>query len=406
MKLFSKPVFTGVALLPMLAMFTSVHAGQPQPVGPTEGRCTATGVAETSRVLGYCITGGVKKAWFRDANPTELINLKPLQANRSCDSSFLSNNVMTGTCDQLLGAVLGKVPVFWPVADPKSDPKRLMPLALDTGADVLAATLFGNAAGQSITLLGNTAVVWPFEKRGEPVQVSIRNDNCRVAAVADSNINGSTLVALNCPHVLGNPTATVATFNGSSYVMKPLKLPTAAKYCEVTGINSQAQAAGTCHYAINTSTATAAAFWSGIDAEPKTFVTTDLLATEAAYLNDQSSVIVNAITPSKAKLPIFWPASTAAAPLQIPLPQNFNTCLANALARSTNTVLMTCGSNDLAVPVTAYTWSPNGGLNSIQPAPGADSYRGTAITASALEAVGHFKASPQANSQAFFTPLP
>ncbi|MFJ2478724.1 hypothetical protein ACIOWE_00435 [Pseudomonas sp. NPDC087598] len=400
MKLLLKPLITAVSLLPMFALVNSAQAGQPIPVGPDSGDCRASGVMETTRVLGFCVVSGVKKAWFLNANPTELINLKPLQANRSCDSSFLSQNVMTGTCDQLLGAVLGKVPVFWRVASPKDPPKRLQPLPLDTGAELRASTLFGNVAGQSITLLGNTAVVWRFEKGGEPVQVSARNDNCRVAAIADSNADGSTLVALNCPHLLGNPKATVATFNGSTYVMKSLKPPPAATYCEVVGINGQGQAAGTCHYANHVTTAN---YWSGPDAEAKTLESTENYPVEVVFFNNNGVAIVKVLVAQNHEVPAFWRTSTPDAE-PLPTPQNFENCRADALALSVDTTLMTCASGDLSVPNTVFTWSPNGGLNSIPPAVGTDEYAGEAISNSALEAVGSFQAGP--SIRAFISTLP
>lgn len=400
MKAFVKPLIIVASLLPMFAQVNSVQASQPVPVGPDTGECRASGVLETTRVLGYCVENGVKKAWFRNANPTKLIYLKPLQANRSCDSSFLTLNVMTGTCDQLLGPVLGRVPVFWRVAIPNEEPKRLQPLPLDTGAELRAATLFGNVAGQSITLLGNTAVVWPFEKRGEPVQVSVRNDNCRVAAIVDSNADSSTLVALNCPHLLGNPKATIATFNGTKYVMKALKLPPAATYCEVVGINSQSQAAGTCHYANNF---TAATYWSGPDAEPKTLVSTENYPVEVAHFNNNGSAIVKVMPAQNHEIPAFWRTSTDDAD-PLPMPQNFNNCRVEALAVSVDTALMTCASGDLSIPNTVFSWSPNGGLNSVQPAAGVDEYVGEAISSSALEAVGSFQAGSKI--RAFISTLP
>ncbi|MBF6031677.1 hypothetical protein H8F23_00270 [Pseudomonas sp. P155] len=400
MSAFVKPLIAVASLLPMFTLVNNVQASQPQPVGPDTGECRASGVLETSRVLGYCVVGGVKKAWFRNANPTELINLKPLQANRSCDSSFLSQNIMTGTCDQLLGPVLGKVPVFWRVAFPKDEPKRLQPLPLDTGAELRASTLFGNVAGQSITLLGNTAVVWRVEKGGEPIQVSLRNDNCRVAAIADSNADSSTLVALNCPHLLGNPKATIATFNGTKYVMKTLKLPPAATFCDVVGINSKSQAAGTCHYANNF---TAATYWSGPDAEAKTLVSTENYSVEVAFLNNNGSAIVKVLVAQNQEVPAFWRTSTADAD-PLPTPQNFNNCRVDALALSVDTALMTCASENLSIPNTVFSWNPNGGLNSIQPTAGSDEYVGEAISNSALEAVGSFQAGP--NIRAFISTLP
>ncbi|RBL68570.1 hypothetical protein C3E98_024690 [Pseudomonas sp. MWU13-2625] len=396
MKLIVKPLLIAIPLLSMSTLLANAQAGEPQTVGPTEGRCTATGVVEDSRVLGYCVVDGVKKAWYRSTSPAELINLKPLQPNQSCESGFLALNIITGNCDQSQGAV----PVFWPVASAKSEPQPFKPLPTDTGSVALAATLFGNVAGQSLTPSGSTAVIWRFEKRGDPVQVSGRNDNCRVAAIADSVFDSSTPVALNCPDGSGITTATIATYNGSNYTMKALKLPANASYCEVIGINGNNQVAGTCHYTGSTK----ATFWPQFDAEPKTLVFTDNLPTEAAFFNSNGSVIANAITPDK-RLPVYWPAS-AVNGQQIPLPPKFDFCLANAIAQSVDTLLMTCAANDITLPVTAFTWNPSSGLSSIQPAPGAGSYRGTAITNSAQDAVGHFKATPQANFQAFISKLP
>jgi hypothetical protein len=285
------------------------------------------------------------------------------------------------------------------VASPKDEPKRLKPLANDTGAKISASSSFG-VGGQSITLLGHTAVVWRFEKGGEPTQVSTRNDNCQVAAVADSIADGSSLVALNCPHLLGNPKANIATFNGSKYVMTVLKLPPAATYCEVVGINSKRQAAGTCHYANNL---TAATYWSGPDAEAKTLESTENYSVEVVQFNNNGSAIVKVLVAQNHEIPAFWRTSTAdAAPL--PTPQDFNNCRVDALARNVDTALMTCASGNLSIPNTVFTWSPTGGLNTIQPATGTDEYVGEAITDSALEAVGSFQAGP--TIRAFISTLP
>lgn len=388
------------ALLSASTLLSTAQAGQPELAGPSEGSCTTTGVVEPSRIAGYCVVDGVKKAWYQSSLPTVLINLKPLPNHVSCDSGFLSLHLITGTCDPQPGSAQSKVPVFWPVVSPQGDPLPFEPLARDTSSEVLASTLFGNVAGQSNGPSGGTAVVWFLAKKGEPQQVSTRNDNCRIAAISDSGVDSTTLVALNCPNASGTSTANVATFNGTDYSMKALKLPATASYCEAKGINGQHQVAGTCHYADNT---TAATFWSGFAGEPKVLPSVESFSTEALFLNGLGNMVANVVTPAK-KLPLFWPASAAQAQ-QVPMPTRFDFCQANAFAQSADTLLMTCAANDLTVPVTVFTWSPGATAHAIQPAPGADAYRGMAISTSASEAVGHFKPAPNV-IRAFISHLP
>ncbi|MEB0045171.1 MULTISPECIES: hypothetical protein [unclassified Pseudomonas] len=394
------PFIVTAALLSTIVISPWAQASPPQNVGPSVGKCTPTSVSNQSSVLGYCNTSGVNQAWYATSS-TSFTGLPPLQAGQSCVSDYLGINVMSGTCDQLLGTVLGKVPVTWSVASPASSPTKLLPLPLDTGATINGATQFGHVAGQSISLLGNTAVVWRLQDTGTPTQVSARNDNCQSADISDALSNGYPYVALNCPHLLTNSSAEVAIYDGTHFVLKPLRLPTGAQYCEVIAINNQNQAAGSCYYANNP----IATFWSSFDGEPTTLISTDRLPTASAFLNEQGSIIVNATASASQTLPIFWVA-TSNITQQIPIPANFNTCKANDFSQAANTLIMTCAANDFNVPVTVFSWTPNGGLSSVEPAQGTTIYRARSVSVSGTVGAGYSKTNDTADPRAFFAPLP
>ncbi|WP_166219675.1 hypothetical protein [Pseudomonas atagonensis] len=400
MSLLLKRLVKTAALLPVIALVSNAQGAQPQSVGPEEGDCAATEVSN-SYVSVNCTLKGVNKAWLLNIDSKKLSHLKPPQDGNSCKSGSMAYNLVTGTCS----TAAGPVSVTWRTSAPDIDPQPLKPLASDTGTELGTATFFGNVTGQSISPTGHTAVVWPSAKKGDPVQVSDRNDNCRAASIVDSPSYTLPTLALNCPSTRGSSIAKVATFNGSNYVMELLKLPATADYCQLIGINRLNQVAGTCHLTDKTTVAT---FWPQIQAEPQTLKHEKNLPTEAVFFNDNGSMIISETT-SRRTFNAYWSVPFNAYEPLLP-PTEFNICHANALAQSRDIVLVTCSTNDSSKPITVQTWEPrkpapfNERFISINAAEGTIN-QGKSLTATGNKVVGYSKPDANAESRAFLSEL-
>ncbi len=361
MKLFCSSCNTApptLALLLSIGLTMPVQAAAPQVAGPIDSVCQATSVSDANEVFGYCTSGN---AWL-SKDSTTFTDLPPLANGQPCTSGLLGNQLLTGTCNRASGE---QVPVTWSVSNPSTLPVELKALAvsgtlaLDSIAKAITANPKGYVVGNSVKANGvQTAVIWPPQQQGNAERVSAADDNCDAVSVNDAPSNDRPTVALNCPDSQGNPSASVAVYKNNTYVLGELKRPQDAVYCTVKAVNINNQLAGTCYYKALPATAT---FWPSVSALPRTLESTDKLATEAVFLNNNGVSVVYVLAPNKTKLPIVWDG-VGNRSMPVPLPDGFQLCTANAFASASERLFMTCFANDLNVPVQAFSWTSTGAI--------------------------------------------
>lgn len=377
-----------LALLLSLSLAMPAQAAQSQAVGPTDKACQATSVSDDGKVLGYCVSG---KAWLAN-NPTTHLELHPLEVDQSCTSSVLSDRLMTGNCNR---ANAEPVPVYWTASNTSALPIEFKALALSgtvapgSKAKIIGANRSGHVVGNSINSLGAlTAVVWPPESKGNAEPVSALNDNCVPVDVSDVTGEGRPAIALNCPDSKGSLSAKVAFFREGKYALSGLPVPKDASSCTVKAININNQLAGTCFYPDRPSEA---AFWPFFDEQPQMWLSKDKLGFETVFLNDKGVSVVYANAPGKKNLPILRRGADNSS-VQVPFPTGFQVCTVNGLAKASEKLFMTCFSNDLNVPVQAFSWtSADGAPTAVQALPGTGDNRATAISPLGTFGAGYAK---------------
>lgn len=330
----TKFAFTPLVLLCLTGttLYTSlVNAATFVGEGTAAGaQCDSRGVNNNGVVTGMCLPGNVSGpavAWVAVTAGTE-VPLPPLVTGQSCDALGIANNgTIAGVCVTADNRATG---VFWSATAPSSLPQKLQSLSvLGTGLLPEVATAItaynqsGVLGGESLSGSNDaTAVLW-LAGSTAPVQLSILHDNCRVADVNDTPINGLPSSALNCPNTAtGNDTAKVIQKTGllGALVTTVLSTPSGSTGCSLSSVNNAMQMLGTCHFAAPDTPS--AAYWASPASTPILLSSVSGVAgtprIEGLRLNNNGNAVVSYQNTDGHALLAFWAASTTGATKLIP----------------------------------------------------------------------------------------
>ncbi|MGN6321208.1 MAG: hypothetical protein ACTHNE_05760 [Dyella sp.] len=328
-------------------------------------QCGSSGVNDNAVVVGNCTPAnatGPLIAWVAPNGVEEL--LAPLASGQSCSAAGVTDgNVVIGSC---LDANNASFAVTWPVSSPNSiTVLQSLPGLLGLGADVsTGATSFdqnGVIGGESVSATGNsTAVIW-LNGSSTAVAVSNRNDNCGIADINNSNVNGAPSVALDCPNASGTTTAYIAQVTGGllgtgllgAYAKTPLPVPSGSSNCVVVAVNDNVQALGTCYFPGGSPQA---AFWPSVSSAPILLSgggLPDGTRTAGAFLNNNDDVVVQYQDTSGKTQSAFW--DTNAALLYLILPVSGGTRTAATGLADNGTVILNSEDGNQQVQGTKWT---------------------------------------------------
>ncbi|HET7331420.1 hypothetical protein [Dyella sp.] len=337
-------------------------------------QCGTSGVNDNGVAAGTCTSidpGGQLTAWVA-INGVQT-PLPSLAAGQPCSAGGVSDSGdVIGNCMDSDENAFG---TFWTIDDPGSA-TVLQPLAAVTLLGVIQidpdistiATSFnqsGFIGGVSFNANGGrTAALW-MPGSSTAVAVSERGENCDIAYINNSNVNGAPSIALNCANDSGTTTPYIAQATGGllgtgllrAYVKTPLPLPSGSSDCEVVAVNDSVQALGTCYFP---GSSPEAAFWPSLSSAPTLLSEGGLpdgARTAGAFLNNNGNAVVQYLDTSGKTQSAFW--NTSAAQLNLILPVSGGTQTeAAGLADDDIVILTSEGGNE---HVQAAKWTIGGG---------------------------------------------
>jgi len=300
----------------MATAATFVNSG-----GAAGAQCETVGGNDSAQLVGNCSSSTVSansNPWYAASLPGPQQVLPPLVNGQPCTVSAIANSGwMLGSCTN--AANLGFA-VFWSAATPGASPIATLPLPgtllfpLLRPADVqtvpTALNQLGAALAQSISAALQATVVLYTPGNATPRRVSNYGDNCFGVDVNNTLVNGSPSIIMNCPGTNGTPIPTVATWNGSAYVLSSLTTAPGASYCAAEGMNDQRQVVGTCVFGGTTGDVPQTAFWATPSSAPLLLTMPLNAQNYAVALNNSGHVLAYGNDPTGIPKPLFWPDPT------------------------------------------------------------------------------------------------
>lgn len=301
-------------------------------------QCSTSSVNDSAQAVGNCSSATVSansNPWYAASLSGPQQVLPPLVNGQPCSVEAIANSGwMLGSCANAANLSFA---VFWNAATPSGLPTATAPLPgtllfpLLRPADVqtvpTALNPLGAALAQSISATLQATVVLYTPGNATPQRVSSYGDNCAGIDVNNTLINGYPSVVMNCPGANATPKPTVATWNGSSYVLTALASPSGASYCWAVGMNDQLQVVGTCVFSGATGDVPQTAFW-GTPSSAPLLLTMPLNAQNyAVSINNPGHILAYGRDPSGFEKALFWPDPTNSFSVQSiqPLPGSAQT---------------------------------------------------------------------------------
>jgi hypothetical protein len=357
MQLICKHTITPMALLvavllcgygPTAAAATLVSSGNVAGV-----QCKTVGANDNGRLVGNCSSPTVSansNPWYAAALAGPQQVLPSLVNGQPCIVSAIANSGwMLGSCTNATNLSFA---VFWSATTPSALPIATKPLPgtvlipLLRPADVqtvpTALNPLGAALAQSISAALQATVVLYLAGIDTPRRVSNYGDNCFGVDVNNTLVSGYPSVVMNCPGANGTPVPTVATWNGSAYILSNLAIAPGASYCWAVGMNDQRQVVGTCVFSGTAGDVPQTAFWPTPSSAPLLLTMPLNAQNYAVAINNLGHVLAYGNDPTGIPKPLFWPDPTNSFTVQSiqPVPGCIQT---NAVGFSDNdTVAINC----------------------------------------------------------------
>lgn len=359
-------------------------------------QCVSQGVNNSGVVVGTCTPGnssGPSVAWVAITAGTE-VPLQPLVSGQGCTALAIDNNgQIAGTCKM---ADNRSTAVIWNSSTPSAAPAALQAVSV-LGTGLLPEVRTAITAFNQSDVLGGaslsgtnvaTAVLW-FSGSTAPLQVSALHDNCIVADVNNTPINGVPSVALNCPNPgSSNAVAKVVQKTGllGTLVTTTLPIPAGSTGCSVSSVNDVVQFVGTCHF--SAPDVPHAVYWASPSATPVQLSSisgvpgTPRIA--GRRLNNNGNAVVSYQDSNGHGQLAFWTPSTGITQL-IPVLAG-GTHIGFVGLSDNNTVALT--SENAGEHAQAATWTSTTGTVAIPQFSGGQESRLTAISSNGTYAAG------------------
>ncbi|MCF5667125.1 hypothetical protein GIV47_19395 [Pseudomonas marginalis] len=311
-------------------------------------QCETVGVNDNAQVVGNCSPFSVSannNPWYAatPAGPQQI--LPPLVNRKPCRVEAITNSGwIVGSCSN---ATNRRFAVFWNTATPNSVPTKTAPLPgtllfpLFRPADVqtlpTAVNQQGTVLAQSFNKSLLATVVLYTAGNATPRRVSSYGDNCSGVDVNNTLINGYPSIVMNCPGEDATPVPTIATWNGSAYVMTVLAVPPGASYCSAVGMNDQLKVLGTCFFNSSTDEVPQTAFWGTLTGLPDLLTMPLNAQNHAVAINNAGHYVAYGNDPSGVDKPLFVQDPTDSFSVQSiqPLPGSIQTTVAGFAGNDT-----------------------------------------------------------------------